>query len=333
MKYLLAITFFFILTSAYASPVLFLDGDNANFNCNFRSSVTTREKIESAIHKMNFSLDCLNEDQIRFIKKGKENITGITFGVNGAIAKGIGVDAGSELVVMVYDDHTLMVGLVDFYGGGAGVGLPLGASITTGVIHGECNTIDQYLGNFQNFSFLGLNKSFGTADELKKIYMTKCNASSNTDGLSMSLLGYTMTRYQKASEFFMVKGERVKELIKFIQSSNKKFPTENQISPCKQQTTEKTNFNSLETLSCNLEMFQYNCPKSGMKNLRQCKDENEIYDVRDLVYECLRKNNIKENLNFRMHKAMKVLDKNAIVYQCLNREARSEIICHEAIKI
>jgi hypothetical protein len=126
------------------------------------------------------------------------------------------MEGGIELVLLVSDEQTLMAGLVHYEGGGASVSLPVGASITKGAIHGECRSIENYLGNFQTFSFLGMNKSFGTAEELTHPHRTHCDSSSNTVGASMSLLGYSMTHYSAASQFYLLRGERVEELIEFI---------------------------------------------------------------------------------------------------------------------
>lgn len=204
---------------AFAEKTITLHGNNRDFNCHYRSLVKNTslnpKNFVAELSKINFSPECLNSDLKHFIETTDNDISGFFYGVTASGTKGINIEVGLELVITVFDRHTLMAGLVKYGGGGVGIGLPLGASITTGALHGDCKKIDDYLGNFHNFSFLGLNKSFGSTD-MTHFKLTNCNASSNTDGLSMTLIGYSVSNYLPASEFVFIKGERVEELINFI---------------------------------------------------------------------------------------------------------------------
>lgn len=221
MKTLFKIIFMLALTTpAYAYRTFTLSGDNRDFKCGYRKTLTesmiNKKNFLPSILNLNLSPECLTKEQRQFIQRTEQPVRGIMYGVDGSASKGLEIEGGMELVITAYDRHTLMVGLVKYKGGGASVGLPIGASITTGILHGNCNTIDKYLGHFQNFSVIGINKSFGTENEITNFELTRCNSSSNTVGLSMSLLGYSMTSYEAASQFILLKGARAEELIEFI---------------------------------------------------------------------------------------------------------------------
>ncbi len=220
MKKVLAIFLLLISIHGWAYQLVQLNGDNRDYACGFRQILAKEaahpEKFIDYLQELNLSVDCLSKDQRRFIVESKLPIRGVTFGVHTSASKVISVEGGDEFVITVYDEHTLMVGVVSYVGGGASLSLPVGVSITRGAIHGNCRTLDNYLGNFHNFSLLGMNKSFGTADEFTDPHRTHCDASSNTVGASMSLVGYSVTRYRKSSPFVLIQGERVEELIEFI---------------------------------------------------------------------------------------------------------------------
>lgn len=209
-----------ISLSANAYKTITLDGDNRDYKCNYRSTllkgVASPSLLPKLIENLNLSVDCLASDQRHFIINSDLSIRGITFGTHASVSKVVSIEGGAELVITIFDNQTLMIGLVRYKGGGASVSLPIGASITKGALHGECKTIDNYLGNYQTFSLLGMNKSYGTANEIRNPHRTFCDSSSNTLGASMSLLGYSMTNYKRGSEFFYLKGHRVEELIEFI---------------------------------------------------------------------------------------------------------------------
>jgi hypothetical protein len=213
---------FFLFESApvFAYRSLSLDGDNRDYKCGFPNAlfktIKNKENLVSAISNLNFSPDCLDPDQKRFIENTDNAVSGILFGLSGSISKSLGIEGGAELVLTIYDRHTIMAGLVKYAGGGVYVSLPFGASPVYGVLHGDCNSIEKYLGNFHTFSLLGFNKSFGAKNELQDLELSKCDASSNTDGFSMSIVGYSVTKYKQASEFILLKGERVEQLIEFV---------------------------------------------------------------------------------------------------------------------
>ncbi|MFA6238073.1 MAG: hypothetical protein WC635_12140 [Bacteriovorax sp.] len=213
------LAFFLFSATAFASArVIYLTGDNRDYTCGYRNIVLQAIKgqkiFRSLVQALNLSPECLNSDQKRFIERTDNKIRGITFGISGGVSKIIGADAGIELVITIVDRNTLMAGIVSYKGGGASVSLPVGISITTGVLHGDCKTIENYLGHFHNFSLLGFNKSFGTTGEI--FHRTKCDSSSNTDGFSMALLGYSVSNYRARSEFIMIRGERAEEFIQYI---------------------------------------------------------------------------------------------------------------------
>ena len=220
IKLLLSFVLLFWAITGSAYQTVTLDGDNRDYSCSFRTtlikSIEHPHRFKDYLKNLNLSPDCLDQDQRRFIIKTARKIRGITFGTHASVSKVVSVEGGLELVLVIIDDQTMMAGLVHYEGGGASVSLPVGASITKGVLHGECRSVESYLGNFQTFSLLGMNKSFGTAEELRHPHRTHCDASSNTVGASMSVIGYSMTHYSAASKFYLLKGERVEEMIEFI---------------------------------------------------------------------------------------------------------------------
>lgn len=213
---------------------IILRGNNDQYKCDFRSllivGIRDHKNFVEDLKKVNYSPKCLDEDQIRFIRESGKDTRGVIFGTHIAASAGIGVEGGFELIMTALDEETLMVGIVSYKGAGISLGLPVGASITTGVIHGNCRSIDQYLGIFYNLSALGLNKSYGKinndgidkaeyeANEESDSEELGCNSSSNTTGLSLSLLGYSITDYKKYSPYYLLKGKRAKEMIDFINS-------------------------------------------------------------------------------------------------------------------
>lgn len=220
MKVIISFLLIVFTGQLFANQTILLEGDNRDYKCAYRTTllkgVKSPQEFRKRIDQLNLSVDCLANDQRRFIISSKRNIKGITFGTHAAVSKVVSVEGGLELVITIVDEQTLMIGLVSYEGGGASVSLPVGASITKGVLHGSCQTVYDYLGNFQTFSFLGMNKSYGTENELTHPHRTHCDSSSNTVGASMAVVGYTMTHYQKASQFYYLRGERVEELIEFI---------------------------------------------------------------------------------------------------------------------
>jgi hypothetical protein len=220
MKAIISLLIFIFSSQLFATQTILLEGDNRDYKCSYRSTLlqgmkSPREFVKR-INTLNLSVDCLAKDQRHFIVRTSKKVRGVTFGTHAAASKVVSVEGGMELVITIYDEETLMIGLVSYEGGGASVSLPVGASITKGALHGTCKTVYDYLGNFQTFSVLGMNKSYGTANELTHPHRTHCDSSSNTIGASMSVVGYAMTHYQQASQFYYLRGERVEELIEYI---------------------------------------------------------------------------------------------------------------------
>ncbi len=221
LKQFICLLLIFNSFSVWSYETITLDGDNRDYKCKFRSvllkGISSPAKLPELIKTLNLSTNCLSDDQRHFVESSNLSIRGLTFGTHASVSNVVSVEGGAELVITVHDNKTLMVGLVNYEGGGASVSLPVGASITKGAIHGKCKSIENYLGNFQTFSLFGVNKSFGTVDEVSRNpKRTYCDSSSNTVGASLALVGYSMTHYHKASPFYLLKGERVEELIEFI---------------------------------------------------------------------------------------------------------------------
>lgn len=218
--YFITALFFLIISNTWAAKPIYVDGDNSDYVCSFRSilmkNITTKSNFAKDLKEINFSPECLEKDQIHFIKNTKKNIKGIFYGIHYDVSRSIAIESGYELVITIYDEETLMVGIVSFAGAGASLGLPIGASFTKGVLYGDCENINNYLGHFQNISLVGMNASYGTQNELTSFGFTGCDSVSTTVGFSLSLIGYSMTNYKKYSKFYFLKGERVHDLIEFV---------------------------------------------------------------------------------------------------------------------
>ena len=208
------------LQSAMALKTIRLEGSNDDYKCSYRSLLLNigqkRTQLDKRIENLNLSLDCLTSDLKHTIEYNRKHIRGITFGTHASVTKGVSFEGGVELVIMVKDQDTLMLGFVNYLGLGASIALPYGASITRGVIHGQCKDIDDYLGSFQTVSVLGMNKSIGTKGLFKGIKRTRCDGNSITLGATSSLVGVSSTKYSKMGEYYLLKGQRVEELIEFI---------------------------------------------------------------------------------------------------------------------
>ena len=110
----------FLSTPVFAFRTLILEGDNRDFKCNYQNvllkSMKNNSELVTSLNNLNFSPECLNPDQKRFIEKSHRSIKGFTFGMNGSLSKNLGLEGGMELVFTIYNRHTLMAGLVKYSG-------------------------------------------------------------------------------------------------------------------------------------------------------------------------------------------------------------------------
>jgi hypothetical protein len=218
--YFTIILILLFVSNLWAANTIYLPGNNSDYKCSFRpallKTISHKENFAYELKNINFSPECLDKDQTFFINNTKKDVSGFFFGAHYATSNVLGIEGGFELVITVYDDKTLMIGVVSFAGASASISLPVGASITKGVLYGDCDNITNYLGHFQNISMAGMNASYGSKNELSNFEYTGCNSVSSTKGFSVSLLGYSVSDYQKYSNFYFLKGERVHDLIEFI---------------------------------------------------------------------------------------------------------------------
>lgn len=203
---------------------LTLNDSNSDYKCKFRSSLFKKEKFDDdelldLLRNMSFSTDCLTSEMVWQIENEKDTkkINGFAFGVTGGASITVGLSGGVEIVLIAKDRETLMVGMVNYGGITLELALPVGASITNSILSGKCNTIYDYLGNFNTATVIGLSKNYG--NDGKFLFFGKntgCNSTTYTLGASTAIAGGSTTRYAQATSFVNIKGERVQGLINYI---------------------------------------------------------------------------------------------------------------------
>ncbi len=213
----------------FDNKIIVLNGDNREFECNYRKiALTTTRDLQHQtliplLQESSFSPECLTYEMKYQLERPylkDQKINGVAFGWNAAGAIGIGGVGGKEFVILVNGDDSIQVGVVSFYGISLDISLPIGAAITNGILYGKCNELDDYLGNFEGVTAMGVSYNEGTTGRILGIgrKQSGCNSVAFTLGASTSLLGASSTRYKQISDFVTIKGERVKELIEFFKS-------------------------------------------------------------------------------------------------------------------
>lgn len=179
--------------------------------------------IAEIARKIDLNPQCIWKTIRRNAAKKGEIIRGFAFGTVSEISMTGGIGVATELVIMKYDDQTLMIGQIYSESGLVAVGLP-GVSLTQSVVFGNCpEALFSYLGWFDTVSALAMSKSYGKADyNLPGIgRYSGCNALTSTRGSTAPVLGASQSYYHQEAPFVLVRGPRAAPLLNFLAELNR----------------------------------------------------------------------------------------------------------------
>ena len=201
--------------------IIYLDKNNYDRSCptghvwnrkNFNS-------IEEIIHSTSFDPACIwgtIDKNANYYVKNK--VIGFSFGTVLEASLIIGTTIGTELVVIPWDDNTLMVGMVRFQGGSLSASLS-GGSLTQSVIYGKCkNGIFGYLGFFQSKGMIAMMQNTGVKMFFGK--RTSCNSITSVRGSTSPIAGVALTMYEQLGNFALVKGPGIQRMLDYIKELN-----------------------------------------------------------------------------------------------------------------
>ncbi|MBT6326770.1 MAG: hypothetical protein HOJ35_12445 [Bdellovibrionales bacterium] len=182
--------------------------DRKNFN-----------SIEKIIRSTSFVPECIWGTIDKNAKYYVENkVVGFSFGSVLEASLFIGTAIGTELVVIPWDDNTLMVGMVRFQGGSLSASLS-GGSLTQSVIYGKCkNGILGYLGLFQSKAMIAMMQNTGVKMFFGK--RTGCNSITSVRGSTSPIVGVALTIYEQLGNFAFVQGPGVQSMLDYIKALN-----------------------------------------------------------------------------------------------------------------
>lgn len=178
--------------------------------------------ISEIARKVDLSPECIWKTIRQNAAQKKQVIRGFAFGTISEISMTGGVGVATELVVMKYDDRTLMMGLIYSKSGVVALGLP-GVSLTQSLIFGNCpDALFSYLGWFDTVSALAMSSSYGKAEyDLPGFgQYSGCNALTSTRGSTTPVLGASQSYFHQEDPFVLVTGPRAAPLLKFLAELN-----------------------------------------------------------------------------------------------------------------
>ncbi|OFZ17901.1 MAG: hypothetical protein A2X94_12730 [Bdellovibrionales bacterium GWB1_55_8] len=184
------------------------------------SSSTIRKVAE----KLDLSPGCIWKTIRKNAENRKKPVHGFAFGSVSEISMTAGIGVSTELVIMKYDEKTLMIGQVYTEAGVVSIGLP-GVSLNQSVIYGHCaDGIFGYLGWFDTISALALSHNYGKAAYAPPTFGTYsgCNSLTSTRGTTTPILGASQSYYHQNSPFILVGGPRAAPLLKYISELNRR---------------------------------------------------------------------------------------------------------------
>ena len=217
-------------TNSKSDKKLVLTGDNMKYKCGFSkiisSALLNNGDITEALKKTNFDPCCMPTITRSQLSLQEEKINGISVGATLGVHPTIGgASVGTEFVMIQTGPNSVEVGVVAFKGLGLGLGLKLGVSTVQGILSGECNKLNDYLGYFANIEVGGVVrniglKDIGVSDIFNRNNASLCNSNSMVLGSGTVLVGTSMTHFKKVSDFVSLKGPRLKNVLKLFNEAN-----------------------------------------------------------------------------------------------------------------
>ena len=202
------------------SEILTLNSSNMNLPCP-KGFVLDRKHfkdIKKLVGQVSLSPGCIWDTIKKNAKNVDHQIHGFSFSTIIEASFGIGAMIGTELVLMPYDHETIIATMVRIESGSIGISLA-GASFTQSVIFGDCpDNIDSYLGVFKSFGAIAMMNNFGHTKVLGS--PTGCNSITSIRGMTSPIVGGGISFYNKIGKSILVKGKKVKPLLKFFKILN-----------------------------------------------------------------------------------------------------------------
>ncbi|MCM2277312.1 MAG: hypothetical protein NDJ89_04495 [Oligoflexia bacterium] len=182
---------------------------------------THPELFLEAIRETNWDPCCISRDIKEWLPSNDRPVEGILMGLEIGASLGASFTTGRELIILAKGGDALEVGVVEYEGVSASLGLPAGASITQGVLLDRCESLEDYLGYFHAAVFAGMAENRGSSAAVPFVpgAATGCNAATLTSGATTSLIGAGGSYYRKASEFVELRGPRIHRMLQFFKDA------------------------------------------------------------------------------------------------------------------
>lgn len=216
---------------------LYLGGSNDGKKCGYlevisESALDENGDIRKSVKEMNLDPCCVPAEVKAMLSDASGHVAGFMVGVEagasipglGMVGAGANANIGREVVFLRTGVDTMQIAVVRYNALATAVGLPVGASITGGMLYGNCLKITDYLGFFKTYALAGIHlENVGMSSHPYDLGATRtnCNSKSFTTGATASLVGIEGSYYQLASKSIEVKGPRVKALIEMIDRADR----------------------------------------------------------------------------------------------------------------
>lgn len=214
---------------------LYLNGTNNGKTCGYlevlsESMLDTNGDISKSLKKMNWDPCCVPSDIKTLLSQAQEHVAGFMVGVEagasipGLAVIGPGANIGREVVFLRTGPDSLQVAVVKYDGLATSISLPAGASVTRGMLYGDCLKMSDYLGYFKTFTVGGVHlENVGMSSHPYDLTATRtnCNSKSYTTGATAALVGIEGTYYEMGSKIVEVKGPQIRALLDMIDRADR----------------------------------------------------------------------------------------------------------------
>jgi hypothetical protein len=186
--------------------------------------------IRESLKSVNWDPCCLPNTVKSMMGKVSENVSGFMIGFDTGISKtlavklGPGVNYGREMVVIRSGPDSLQVAVVEYKGVGLGVGLSLGASVTQGLLYGDCKEIGDYLGYFKSYNVGGMRfENMGMSSHPLDFgaKRTRCDSKSLVSGGTTTLVGIQGSYYSQVSKSIRLRGPQIRPLLELMDKAER----------------------------------------------------------------------------------------------------------------